>query len=180
MSILKKIGDAITTVNEKINNAASWLIYPLVIVIMFEVVRRYIFNSPTNWVYDMTWILYGIFVFLGGAHGLHTGVHVKADIIYNMMPKKGQAIFDLISYVIFFFPVMGILVYSTFTYFLKSFAVKDVSIYTTWAPLLWPFNLILCISMVMLLFQGFVEFAHAVSPLFHKKEKSEAKEVVEQ
>lgn len=176
MGVLKKIGNGITIANEKINNAASWLIYPLVIVIMIEVVMRYFLNHPTNWVYDMTWILYGIFVFLGGAHGLHTGVHVKADIIYNMLPKKGQIIFDIVSYVIFFFPVMIIMVYSTFTYLLKSIAVHEVSIYTTWAPVLWPCKLVLCISMFMLLLQGFVEFGHAIAPLFDKnKEKKEAK-----
>lgn len=174
MGALKKIGDAITLVNKKINDASSWLIYPLVLVVMYEVVMRYIFNSPTNWVYDMTWILYGIFVFLGGAHALHTGTHVKADIIYNMLPKKGQIIFDIISYCFFFFPVMILMVYSTWNYFMKSLTMGDVSPATTWSPLLWPMKLVLFISMLMLLLQGIVEFVRAISPLF-KKGGSETK-----
>lgn len=168
MAVWKKTDEFITLANQKINDAASWLIYPLVFVVMYEVVMRYIFTNPTNWVYDMTWILYAVFVFLGGAYALHTGTHVKADIIYNMLPKKGQIIFDIISYCVFFFPVMGILVYSTWTYFLKSFAMGDVSPATTWGPLLWPTKLILCISMVMLLLQGIVEFVNAITPLFKK------------
>ena len=168
MATLKKIGDVITLINKKINDFASLLIYPLVFVVAYEVIMRYIFNKPTNWVYDITWILYAIFVFLGGAYALHTGTHVKADIIYNMLPKKGQAIFDLVSYLIFFFPVMLIMVYSTWDYFLKSFAMHDVSMYTTWAPALWPTKLILFISMVMVLLQGVVEFCKSVAPLFKK------------
>ena len=71
---------------------------------------------------------------------------------------------------------MIIMVYSTFTYLLKSIAAHEVSIYTTWAPALWPCKLVLCISMFMLLLQGFVEFGHAIAPLFDKnKEKEEAK-----
>ena len=169
MGFFRKAGKIITLANHKINDAACWLIYPLTLVVMYEVILRYLFNSPTNWVYDMTWILYAIFVFLGGAHALHTGTHVKADIIYNMLPKKGKIVFDIIGYCVFFFPVMGILVYSTWTYFLKSLAMGDVSPATTWGPLLWPTKLILCISMVMLLLQGVVEFSNnVIAPLIKK------------
>lgn len=166
MNMLKKIGDGITWVNTKINDAASWLMYPLILVIMYEIVRRYFLNSPTNWVYDMTWILYGCFVFLGGAYTLHVGGHVKADIIYNMMPPKGKAVFDIIGYAVFYFPVMTLMVYSCFTYFLKSWQLQDVSNMTIWAPVLWPCKLIILISMVMLLLQGIVECVRDLAPLF--------------
>ena len=178
MNVLKKIGDGISFVNEKINDVACWLIYPLTGVVMYEVVRRYLLNNPTNWVYDMTWILYGIFVLLGGAYGLHRGVHVKADIIYNMLPQKGKIAFDIFSYLVFFFPVMIIMSYSTYVYFMKSLKIHEVSNYTSWGPALWPMKFVLCLSMVMMLFQGCVEFGHAISPLFTKKNKEE--EIVEE
>lgn len=168
MGPLKKTGNIITLANQKINDLASWLIYPLVFVVMYEVLMRHILNNPTNWVYDMTWILYAIFVFLGGAYALHTGTHVKADIIYNMLPKKGQMIFDIISYCVFFFPVMIMLVYSTFIYFLKSLEMGDVSSATTWGPVLWPIKFVLFISMAMLLLQGIVEFCERIAPLFKR------------
>ena len=169
MGAFKKIGDGITLVNTKINDLASWVVYPLVLVVVFEVCMRYFFNSPTNWVYDATWMLSGTYFFLGGAYGLHTGVHVKADIIYNMLPKKGQIAFDIFSYCIFFFPVMFIMVYACIDYFLKSYAVQDMSQATSWAPVLWPVKLIMLISMVMLLFQGFVEFGRsAIAPIITK------------
>ena len=169
MGAFKKIGDGITLVNTKINDLASWVIYPLVLVVVYEVCMRYFLNSPTNWVYDATWMLYAIYVFLGGAYGLHIGVHVKADIIYNILPKKGQIAFDIFSYVVFFFPVMIFMVYACFEYFMKSFQVLDRSNMTSWAPLLWPIKLILFISMLMLLFQGFVEFGNsAIRPLITK------------
>ena len=169
MGAIKKIGDGITLVNTKINDLASWVVYPLVLVVVYEVCMRYFLNSPTNWVYDATWILYAIYVFLGGAYGLHIGVHVKADIIYNMLPKKGQIAFDIFSYIVFFFPVMIFMVYACFDYFMKSIQVMDRSNMTSWAPLLWPIKLVLLISMVMLLLQGFVEFGNsAIKPLITK------------
>ena len=173
MGALKKIGNGITIANEKINDAASWLMYPLVIVVMYEVVKRYLFNNPTNWVYDMTWMLCGTYVFLGFAHGWHTGIHVKADIIYNMLGAVGKFVFDMVSYVLFFFPTMTLLCWSCWQYFWKSFVQKDTSIGTIWGPILWPMKLILAISMTMLALQGIVEFARRIGAFIDSRKAGE-------
>ena len=37
----------------------AWLIVPMVLSLCYEVVARYLFNAPTQWAYDMTFMLYG-------------------------------------------------------------------------------------------------------------------------
>ena len=43
---------------------AAWLIIPMTCALVYEVVARYIFNAPTIWAYDVTYILAGS-LFLG-------------------------------------------------------------------------------------------------------------------
>ena len=77
MSAIQKFHNGVTFANKKLFQGAMWLIYPLIAVIMYEVVMRYILNSPTNWVYDMTWMIFGTNAFLGFAYTLAEGGHVK-------------------------------------------------------------------------------------------------------
>lgn len=168
MGFSRKIEDGITTINRKVFEAAAWLIYPLVFVVMYEVVKRYVFLNPTNWVYDMTWILFGAFTFLGGAYVLAEGGHVKADVVYDILPPKGKAIISLICNLLFFFPLMILITYSSYNYFWKSFISNETSAQTSWRPILWPSKLIMLIAFALLLLQGIVEFVKAVRPLFEK------------
>lgn len=168
MSFFKKLEDDVTLANRKIFEVASLLIYPLTLVVLYEVFMRYVLLHPTNWVYDMTWMLFGAFAFLGGANTLTEGGHVKADIILDLLPPKGKAVFNIFCYVIFFFPLCIGLCYSCLNYFISSYTMQDCSSYTSWQPLLWPSKLILLISFVMLLIQGIVEFCKAIQPLFSK------------
>ena len=48
----------------------GWLIIPMVLSLVWEVVARYWFNAPTVWAYDMTYMLYGTFFMLGSAYTL--------------------------------------------------------------------------------------------------------------
>ena len=58
---------------------AAWLILPMVLSLCYEVVSRYVFNAPTQWAYDMTFMLYGSFFMLGAAYTLQRKGHVRTD-----------------------------------------------------------------------------------------------------
>ena len=60
----------------------GWLIIPMVLSLVWEVVARYWFNAPTVWAYDMTYMLYGTFFMLGWAYTLLRGGHIRTDSLY--------------------------------------------------------------------------------------------------
>ena len=55
-----KIDRAIDTFNEKIGYYASYLVLPLIGVVVCEVFMRYGFNAPTSWAFELTVFLYGV------------------------------------------------------------------------------------------------------------------------
>ena len=50
--------------------AVGWLILPMSLSLVYEVVSRYAFNAPTIWASDLSNMLYGAFFMLGSAYAL--------------------------------------------------------------------------------------------------------------
>ncbi len=81
-----------------------WLLVPLVLGLTYEVVARYLFNAPTIWAYDLTFMLYGTFFMLGAAFALQRKGHVRTDMYYDRWSPRRQAMIDLVCYLLVFLP----------------------------------------------------------------------------
>src|SRR5215210_1211523 len=68
----------------------AWLIIPMVGSLVYEVIARYLFNAPTEWAYDMTFMLYGTFFMLGAAYTLQRKGHVRTDSLYIAWSPRRQ------------------------------------------------------------------------------------------
>ena len=67
----------------------AWMVVPMVLSLCYEVVSRYVFNAPTQWAYDMTFMLYGSFFMLGSAYTLQRKGHVRTDSWHaNWSPRR--------------------------------------------------------------------------------------------
>ena len=53
--------------NAKFAWLVAFLIVPMLSIIVWEIVMRYFFNSPSLWAYEISLFLYGAFIVLGGA-----------------------------------------------------------------------------------------------------------------
>ena len=51
--MVKAVLHAIDVLNEKMGNAVGWIIIPLALLIVMEVILRYVFNKPTMWAWDV-------------------------------------------------------------------------------------------------------------------------------
>ena len=100
---LKRLISAFDNISHSTGEAFSWAIIVLVFGISYEVIMRYLFNSPTSWAFDMSFILYGALFMMAGAYTLSKGEHVRGDFIYQRWNPTTQAKVDLILYLVFFF-----------------------------------------------------------------------------
>src|SRR5438093_13660237 len=82
----------------------AWLNVPLVVAVAFEVISRYLFNAPTLWSFDVTYMLYGTIFMLGAAYALHKGAHIRTDFFYEKWSAQTKGMVDSLSYLLFFFP----------------------------------------------------------------------------
>ena len=137
--------------------AVAWLILPMVLSLVWEVTARYGFNAPTEWAYDMTFMLYGTFFMLGSAWTLQRGGHIRTDSFYANWTRRTQARVDLACYIAFFFPALVILAWLGSEYFWKSFQQNERIVTSPWLPIVWPFKFVIPAASVLLLLQGVSE-----------------------
>ncbi|MEW5910106.1 MAG: TRAP transporter small permease subunit [Thermodesulfobacteriota bacterium] len=74
---------------------SAWLIIPLMLTVVYEVICRHIFNNPTSWSYDTAWMLFSAQFLIGGAYTLLKKAHIRIDIVYNVLSERRKVIFDL-------------------------------------------------------------------------------------
>ena len=158
MNFLAAIGKGITWVNTKIAMTAMLLIFPLIAIVCVEVFMRYFLGSPTKYAFDLSWMINGTLVFLGGAYAIADNVHVRADIFYNMLKKHWQLVIDIVLYPLFFFTAMAALVYSSYGLMVNAWTLGEVSRMTSWGPPLGPSRTVMFAAFVMVFLQGIVKF----------------------
>ncbi len=121
----------------------------------YEVMARYVFNSPTNWAHEGMFLMFGMQYLIAGGFVLREGGHVRVDVIYNYFPKRGKAMVDVLTSVFFFIFMLTLLV-TGWTFFYDSYEVKEVS-FTEWAIQYWPIKLSLSVGAALLLLQGLAQ-----------------------
>ncbi|MGE5337132.1 MAG: TRAP transporter small permease subunit [Gemmatimonadota bacterium] len=131
-----------------------WMLLPMVLGLTYEVVARYVFNAPTIWAYDVTFMFYGCFFMLGGAFTLQRKGHVRTDSLYADWSPRTQAIVDLVCYVVIFLPVVYVFMVTGWGYFVKAYVTHETFVTSAWQPITWPFKLAMPLSGALLLVQG--------------------------
>jgi TRAP-type mannitol/chloroaromatic compound transport system permease small subunit len=160
---MEKILRVIDAISEWTGKLGSFLIVGLAVVICYDVSLRYIFNAPTAWGFDITYMVYGVYAMLGMAYCEKLKSHVRMDMIYTLLSDRGKAWVDVICYLLLFFPGLIILTYKCGDHAVWSLLAGERSSGSVWRPLLGPFKLIITFGFVLLIFQGLASFLRALS-----------------
>jgi TRAP-type mannitol/chloroaromatic compound transport system permease small subunit len=136
----------------------AWLIVPMVLGLVYEVMARYAFNAPTEWAYDMTYMLYGSFFMLGAAFTLQRKGHIRTDTFYAAWSPRRQGMVDAVCYLLFFFPGLIAFLILTWDFFTLSMARGERIVTSPWMPIVYPFKGVMPVATALLLLQGLSEF----------------------
>ena len=148
---------ALDAVTRAVGRVVAWLIIPMVTSLVYEVTARYVFDAPTIWAYDMTYMLYGTFFMLGSAWTLQRGGHIRTDTFYGEWPPRTRAIVDALCYLLLFLPAMAVFLKLGSEYFWKSFQQNERIVTSPWLPIVWPFKLVMPVTALLLILQGVSE-----------------------
>ncbi|MEQ1710771.1 MAG: TRAP transporter small permease subunit [Hyphomicrobium sp.] len=148
--------------NTTVGQMFSWTILALTLAVCYEVVARYFFHAPTNWAYDVSYMLYGVLFMMAGAYALSRNGHVRGDFLYRQWPAKRQAWSDLILYFLFFFPGILALIYSGWDFARLAYLLNEHSSASPDGPIIWPFKAIIPVVGVLMLLQGIVEVVRCI------------------
>jgi len=80
-----------------ISRVAMVLVALIVAIMFYEVVMRYVFVNPTLWVNEMSLWVAGMVYLLAGLYVMQQRGHIRIFIVYDLVPRWTQRVFDLFS-----------------------------------------------------------------------------------
>ncbi|MCP4398462.1 MAG: TRAP transporter small permease subunit [bacterium] len=138
-----------------------------VFVYYYEVLVRYIFNSPTNWAHEGMFLMFGMQYMLAAGFTNREGSNVSVDILYKLFPKRVQVLIDVLTSVFFLIFVIA-LFWTGWVFAADSIRVWEVS-FTEWAIQYWPVKMTLSLGALLLLLDGLTKLITDVRVLVGKE-----------
>jgi len=138
---------------EKQGQLTSFLIVPLLFIVLYEVLMRYAFNAPTVWGFEATAFAYGLHYMLGLSFMENAEGHVRVDIVTSRFPKKVQAIIMIAGYLLIFMPVFVLMTWGAMEFAHTATVTNELNS-TSWAPRIWPYKILMALSFLLLVVQG--------------------------
>lgn len=160
---IQDVTETCDRISEWTGRGASWLIWPVMVLCVYEVITRRFFGSPHIWSYDVTNIFYAAHFMLLAAFTLLYRGHVAIDLVVIRFSKKIQHILSLINYLVFFFPFILIILYVGLDSAIDSWKFWEKT--SIGLPLISPVMKTLTpAAALLLLIQGLSEFAKLLFP----------------
>ena len=151
---------SVTALNRLFFALAKWLVYAIVLLMLWEVLSRYMLASPTSWAPELAMLIFGPFFLLGGPYLLHLGGHVAVDILSEKATGRLATVLALIGYVLA--AVFGaILLWFSVPLAMQSFSYGETS-YSAWNPVIWPAKAFLPLASLLLMLQALAEIVLAL------------------
>jgi TRAP-type mannitol/chloroaromatic compound transport system permease small subunit len=152
---MRQVRQGIHRLQNAMEATGLWLIYPLIGVVVAEVISRYFFLKPLHWVRDVSLWLFAVPAMLTIAHYYGKRMHISAeDLIYRFRLTNAQrAVIDFLHNLI----IVGmslLLFLPAVEQATTSFRLAERSNLTTWRPLVWPFRAVIPMALFMLTVQG--------------------------
>lgn len=142
----------------------------VVLSLVYEVIMRYVFDSPTAWSFDVTYMLCSLFIVMGLGYNLQVKGHVSVDIIYNRFPLRIQALVYVVLFLALFFPCWILIAKIMIPHLIKSWVWQERASIGTWMPAIYPFKTWIFCGVLLFIFQGVAEFLKNLKVLIHGEE----------
>jgi TRAP-type mannitol/chloroaromatic compound transport system permease small subunit len=144
--------DVIEWINVKAGEYVAYWGVIAVFVYYYEVIARFVFNSPTNWVHESMFLMFGMQYLYCGAYAYREDSHVRVDVFYSKLSPRGKAIADIATSV-FFFIFTVTMFWTGMRFALDSISVGERS-FTEWGVQYWPVKLALPLGAFLIILQG--------------------------
>lgn len=157
---------AIDKLNAWVGKAFAWCVLVMAFGVGYEIVVRKLFRAPTDWAFDLSYIMYGALFLMAGAYTLSRNAHVRGDVLYRLWPPRVQAAVEMTLYFILFFPGIVALILVGASYADQSWGFNagtgEVSINSPAGVPISQFKTLIPVAATLLLLQGIAEVIRCV------------------
>lgn len=161
MNVGLKISRAIDGFNDWVGKLASWLVLLLVLVGAYNTLVRYIgrfteHQLSSNLYIEAQWYLFSLVFLLGASYTLRRGSHVRVDLIYGRLGRRGKAWIDVLGTTLLLLPFSIFCLWVSWPAVYNSWVVREISPDPGGLPR-YPIKSMILVAFVLLILQGVSE-----------------------
>ncbi len=149
-----------------IGQAASYLWLVLLIVIVVNVVMRYIFGKGHIEFEELQWHLYSLGFLFGLCYALQSDAHVRVDVLHEHLRPRLQAWLELYGLILCLFPFIALILIYGVPFVITSFELGEVSQSPGGLPYRWMIKAALPLGFGLLLIAGISRLSRVWAYLF--------------
>lgn len=105
----------------------SWLAFPLIFIIMFDIISRRFFILGSTKLQEMEWHLHTALFLLTLGFAYIKNAHVRIEIVREKYSNVTKSIFEIIGITVFLVPYTFIIIYFGIDFVSRSFSMGEVS-----------------------------------------------------
>lgn len=162
MRLLLKFSAVVDIVNEKIGVVCNWLVLLACLVSGGNAMVRYAYDSSSNAWLEVQWYMFAVIVMFGAAYTLKRNEHVRVDLLYMMLSRRGQLWIDILGTLIFLLPTCLILAWLSWPFFMQSYAIGEHSS-NAGGLIRWPIKAVLPLGFLLVALQGLSELIKRIA-----------------
>ncbi len=162
MQKLLNIAGAIDRFQDRFGKWLYWLTLAMVVIGGYNALVRYTdkftgMSLSSNFYLELQWYLFSLLFLLGAAYTLRHDAHVRVDIVYSKLSKKGKAWIDLGGTVLFLIPFCILMLWVSWPAVYNSWQVLEMSPDPGGLPR-YPIKTVIPIAFFLILVQGLSMF----------------------
>jgi len=153
---MKRVIRIVDNINEWVGRVVSLWVVVLIVIILFEITMRHVFNSPTIWVHETSIYVFGTMWIICGGYSALKERMVNMDAIYSRFSQRTKSIIDICTFV-FALLFCVVLIWKSGDTALDSIKFNEMS-ETAWRVPYWPIRTMLPVGGILLLIQIISKF----------------------
>jgi len=152
-----------------IGKGIAWLTSALMVLIVIDVIFRYLFKDTAAWIIELEWHFFAIIFLLGGAYAFKEDKHVRVDLFYSNFSARDQAWVNLLGTTLLLIPWCVAIAWFSGKYALMSFQVQEGSPDPGGLPARYIIKLIIVIGFLLLTLQAVAVLLQSILTLKNTK-----------
>lgn len=158
---------------DRLSEGLGWLTLGFTLVMVFvgafNAISRYLgryigINLSSNLYIEAQWYLFSLVFLLGAPYVLRKGAHVRVDIVYNRLSRRGKAWVDLFGSLLLLLPMCITIFLYSYPSVLNSWAVLERSSDPSGLPR-YPLKTVILAATGLLALQGISEIIKQIAIL---------------
>lgn len=152
--------------------ATAWLVLAMTLLVCYDVMMRYAFQSGSVALQELEWHLFALIFLFGAAYTLKHDDHVRVDVLANsrFVSDRQRAWIEIFGSVFFLMPFCALIIISGYPFFENAFLYKEGSPDPGGLPHRFILKGAMLVAFALLFLQGLAELLRNILKLRHIRE----------